>query len=164
MPDYGKLIDEEKQRQDSAIAAAERNKAREIELVAFFREVEIELGIEMAKANVELKKRAAPLLFGPFRPIRDQEKIEFAFGLRNPCCRLTLRNTDALPEVSVIRAELLQETGSRAARLQFAVEGEKRPFQVYRMPVEGFPDVSVPMSPAEIAQEIVSGILRGRFD
>src|SRR5690242_4229494 len=107
MFDYGKLIDEEKGRQDSAIAAAEARKARDIEIIAFFRELEIELGIEMAKANNELKKRSALTIFGPFRPIRHQEVIELAFGLINPCCRLALKKSDPLREVSAIRVELI---------------------------------------------------------
>lgn len=74
MPDYGKLIDEEKQRQDSALAAADAHRAREIQMVGFFREVEIELGVEMAKANAELKKRAAPVIFGPFRPVPTRKR------------------------------------------------------------------------------------------
>lgn len=163
MFDYGKLIDEEKVRQDSTIAAAERSRAREIELVAFFREVEIELGIEMAKANAELKKRAAPIIFGPFRPVRDQESIELAFGLRNPCCRLTLHNTIRLGGASSIRVELLDESGEQVTSAQFVIEGEKGSLKAYRTMVEGFPDRSAELSPSEIAQEIVSGMIRGRL-
>lgn len=163
MQDYGKLIDDERRREESAIAAAERSKTREIELVAFFREVEIELGVEMAKANVELKKRAAPLIFGPFRPVHDQEKIELAFGLRNPCCRLTLLNTNALLDASAIRTELLDESGAQIARMHFVIEGEQKPLRAYRSLIENFPDHSSEMKPPEIAQEIVSGIIRGRF-
>jgi hypothetical protein len=164
MPDYGKLIDEEKQKKDSAIAAADARRIREIELVALFREVEIELGMEMAKANAELKKRAAPLIFGPFRPIPNQEKIELAFGLRNPCCRLTLQNTDPLLELAAIRVELIEESGKETARMKFVLEGNRRPLKAYRSLVEGFPDRSTELTPAQIAQEIVCGMIRGRFE
>lgn len=163
MPDYGKLIDEQKERNNSAIATAERSRARDIELVAFFREVEIEIGVEMAKANVELKKRAAPMIFGPLRPVRDQEMIELAFGLRNPSCRLTLQNTNPEHDASAIRVELLDESGVQIARTRFIVEGDHRPLKAYRSPVEGFPDRSSELSPSEIAQEIVSGMIRGRL-
>jgi len=164
MPDYGKLIDEEKQRQDSAIALADAYRAREIEMVAFFREVEIELGVEMAKANVELKKRAAPTLFGPLRPIPGQERIELALGLRSPCCRITLHNTDPLAGASAIRVELIEPAGSIKARTRFVIEGESGSLKACRSPIEGFPDRSSPITPAEIAQEIICGILRGRFE
>lgn len=163
MFDYGKLIDEEKGREDSLIAAAEVRKALDIERVAFFREVEIELGVEMARANVELKRRGAPILSGPFRPIRDQEKIELAFGLRNPCCRLTLRNADPKLEFAAIRVELLEESGTEKARMHFVIEGDRRPLKAYRSMVEGFPDRSAEMTSSQIAQEIISGIIRGRF-
>lgn len=162
MLDYGKLIDEEKERENSALAAAARSKAREIELVAFFREVEIELGREMARANAELKKRAAPIIFGPFRPVRDQEKIELALGLRNPCCRIILQHTSSLLDVSAIQVELLDEAGVQVARTRFVIEGE-RPLKAYRTMVEDFPDRSAELSPSEIAQEIVSGLIRGRL-
>lgn len=162
MFDYGKLIDEENERESSALAAAQRSKTREIELVAFFREVEIELGVEMAKANAELKKRAAPIIFGPFRPVRDQEKIELAFGLRNPSCRLTLQNTNSQLDASAIRVELLDESGVQIASTRFVIEGEK-PLKAYRAMVAEVPDLSAELSPSEIAQEIVSGMIRGRL-
>lgn len=164
MPDYGKLIDEEKQKKDSAVAAADARRTREIELVGLFREVEIELGMEMAKANVELKKRAAPLIFGPFRPVASQEKLELAFGLRNPSCRLTLQNTDPLLNAAAIRAELFDESGNETARTSFVLEGDRKPLKAYRSLVEGFPDRSTEMTPSQIAQEIVCGIIRGRFE
>ena len=163
MFDYGKLIDEEKTRKDSVIATAEVRKSRDIELVAFFREVEIELGIEMAQANQELKKRGAPVIFGPLRPVRDQEKIELAFGLNNPCCRLTLLNSDPQLEVSTIRIDLVDEAGAVKARMHYVIEGERKPLRAYRSPVIGLPDRSAEVTASEIAQEIVSGIIRGRF-
>ena len=164
MPDYGKLIDAEKQRRESAIAAADARRAREIEMVAFFREVEIELGMEMAKANAELKKRAAPVIFGPFRPVPGQEKIELAFGLRNPCCRLTLQNSDARLEAAAIGAELIDESGHETARAKFVIEGDASALKAYRSLVEGFPDRTTELKPSEIAQEIVCGMIRGRFE
>ena len=162
MFDYGKLIDDEERRGDSAVAN-EARKARDIELVAFFREVEIELGIEMAKANIELKRHSAPIISGPFRPIRDQEKIEFAFGLKNPCCRITLQNTDARLQVSAIRVELVDESGAVKASTRFVIEGDHRPLKAFRSLVEGFPDRTAELTVSQIGQEIVSGIIRGRF-
>src|SRR3954454_20671388 len=96
MVDYGKLLDEEKARRESAIANAEAQRRREIELVAFFRSVEIAVGEEMAKANRELKRRGGAMIEGPFRPgkagnARD-EQIELTFGSRRPACRLTLES------------------------------------------------------------------------
>ncbi len=164
MLDYGKLIDQENRRKDSAITTAQARKAREIELIAFFREIEIALGVEMARANQELKARGAPLIFGPFRPVRDQEKIELAFGLNNPCCRLTLMNCDPLLDASAIRTDLIEESGVLKATMHFAIEEEHRPLRAYRSPVIGLPDRSAERTASQIAQEIISGIIRGRFD
>ena len=80
MVDYAKLLDEEKARRDSAIANAEAQRRREIELVAFFRSVEIALGEEMARANQELRRRGAPIIEGPFRPVKGEEQFRIEFG------------------------------------------------------------------------------------
>jgi len=163
MIDYGKLIDEETRRRDSAISMAAAQRAREIEVVALFRNVEIDLGKEMARANEELKKRAAPTITGPFRPIKDGETIELAFGAQNPRCRLSLQNTDPAIGWSRIHVELLNESGAQIAQTDFVIEGEATGLKVYRALVEGFPDRTSEVSPAEVAREIVPGIIRGRF-
>jgi hypothetical protein len=163
MVDYGKLIDEEKAREDSAIAAAEALKKREIDLVSFFRSVEINLGEEMARANVELKKRGAPVIEGPFRPLKDEEKIGLAFGKRRPSCRLTLQSTFAQIGISRIQVELFDETGASIGKKDYVIEGEAGALKAYQSLIEGFPDHNAEVSASEIAQEIVTGIIRGRF-
>jgi len=163
MVDYAKLLDEEKARRDSAIANAEAKRRREIELLAFFRSVEIALGQEMAKANQELKRRGAPTIDGPFRPIREEELIELTFGTRRPACRLMLESLDPLMGLSRIKVELLDDARNVAGRMQYLLEGESENVKVFKPLVEGFPDRGSEHSPDEIAQEIVPGIIRGRF-
>jgi len=163
MVDYAKLLDEEKARRDSAIANAEAKRRREIELVAFFRSVEIALGQEMAKANQELKRRGAPTIDGPFRPIREEELIELTFGTRRPACRLTLESLDPLMGLSRMKVELLDDARNVAGRMHYLLEGESENVEVFKPLVEGFPDRGSEHSPDEIAQEIVPGIIRGRF-
>jgi len=163
MVDYAKLLDEEKARRDSAIANAEAKRRREIELVAFFRSVEIALGQEMAKANQELKRRGAPTIDGPFRPIREEELIELTFGTRRPACRLTLESLDPLMGLSRMKVELLDDARNVAGRMHYLLEGESENVKVFKPLVEGFPDRGSEHSPDEIAQEIVPGIIRGRF-
>ncbi len=163
MVDYGKLLDEEKARRDSAIANAEAQRRREIELVAFFRNVEIALGQEMAKANQELRRRGAPTIEGPFRPIKGDEQIELLFGPRRPACRLTLESIDPLMGLSRVVVELLDERHDLAGRMQYLLEGEAENVRAYKPLVEGFPDRGSQCSPEEIAQEIVPGMIRGRF-
>lgn len=163
MVDYGKLLDEEQARRDSAIANAEAQRRREIELVAFFRSVEISLGMEMAKANRELKRRGAPTIEGPFRPRTGDEQIELTFGTRRPGCRLTLESIDPLMGLSRMKVELLDDAGNVAGRMRYLLEGEAENVKAYKPLVEGYPDRGSVISPDEIAQEIVPGIIRGRF-
>ena len=163
MVDYAKLLDEEKARKDSASANAEARRKREIELVAFFRSVEIALGQEMAKANQELKRRGAPTIAGPLRPVKDGEQIELAFGTRKPACRLTLESIDPLMGLSRIKIELFDDARNVAGRMQFLLEGEAENVKAYKPLVEGFPDRGSVNSPDEIAQEIMPAIIRGRF-
>lgn len=163
MVDYGKLLDEEKARRDSSLANAEAQRKREIELLAFFRSVEIALGEEMAKANVELKRRGAPKIEGPFRPVKDEESIELTFGVRRPACRLTLESLDPLMGLSRMKVELFDDAQNIGGRMHYLLEGEAANVKAYKPLVEGFPDRGTTHSPNEIAQEIVPGIIRGRF-
>jgi hypothetical protein len=163
MVDYGRLLDEEQSRRNSAIANAEVQRKREIELVAFFRSVEIALGEEMAKANHELKRRGAPTIEGPFRPIKGEEQIELTFGKRGPACRLTLESIDPLIGLSRLKVELIDDAHDIVSRMHYLLEGEAAHVKAYKPLVEGFPDRGATNSPEEIAQEIVPGIIRGRF-
>lgn len=163
MVDYGKLLDEEQARRNSAMANAEAQRKREIELVAFFRHVEIAVGQEMAKANQELKRRGAPKIEGPFRPRKGEEQIELTFGSRKPACRLTLESLDPLMGLSRMKVELFDESRNLAGRMQYLLEGEAANVKAYKPLVEGFPDHGAVHSPEEMAQEIVTGIIRGRF-
>lgn len=163
MVDYAKLIKEEAARQDSAIADAETQWKREIELLAFFRQVEICLGEEMALANKELKERAAPFISGPFRPVKDAETIELAFGTRRPCCRLNLSGAVGGAGWARIHVELLDDTGNAMGKKQYFLDATNPIVKAHMSLVEGFPDRASETAPSEIAQEIITGILRGRF-
>jgi len=163
MVDYGKLIEEESARKDSAITTAETQWKREIELLAFFRDVEIELGREMVKANQELRKRAAPTISGPFRPVKEEERIELAFGTRRPCCQLVLQGAAGHSQVARIQVELFDDLGNELGRTEYFVDGGLPAVKAFRFLVEGFPDRGAEVSSTEIAQEIIAGILRGRF-
>ena len=46
---------------------------------------------------------------------------------------------------------------------QFLLEGQEENVRAFKPLVEGFPDRGSVSSPEEIAQEIVPGIIRGRF-
>lgn len=163
MVDYAKLLDEEKARRDSAVANAEAQRKREIELVAFFREVEIAIGVEMAKANQELKRRGAPVIDGPFRPQVDEEQIELGFGNCRPACRLTLQSIAAQIGLSRIKADLFDQSENPVATVLYLLEGEATNVRAYKPLIESFPDHGAECSAEVIAQEVVPAIIRGRF-
>jgi hypothetical protein len=163
MVDYAKIVGEEKAHPDSTLSAAEIQKRRETDLVALFRDIETALGEEVAKANVELKKRDAPTISGPFRPVIGEERIELALGTVDPCCRLTFQSTAAQVALSRIVVELFGDTGASIAHTEYVTEDQVLPLKVYKSLVEGFPDRDAEMTPAAIAQEIVPGIIRGQF-
>jgi hypothetical protein len=163
MVDYAKLIDEEKARQDSAIAKVTAHKERELDLLSFFRRVEIDLGKEIAKANEELKKRGVSTILGPHRPEKRDDQIEYHLGSRKSCCRLTLESTSAEVGLSRIHTELFDEKGVVIGQTDYVIEGEAQDLRTYKSLVEGFPDHAAQVGSTEIAQEIVPGIIRGRF-
>ena len=162
MVDYGKLIDEEKSRQDSVLSTEEARRKREIDMIAFFRNVEIEIGVEMARANQELQKRGSPVIGGPFRPKNDEEIIELEFAGLSPRCRLTLQTAKELG-LARIQVELYDNSESPMSRAEFVIEAEAKGVKAYRPLVAGFPDKAAELTAAEIAQRIVPGIIRGRF-
>jgi hypothetical protein len=163
MVDYAKLIDEEKTRKDSPLASAEAQRLRDLDLLAYFRRIEIDLGEETAKANIELEKRGDPKIEGPYRPAKGEDRIEFALGARKPCCRIVLQSTSAKVGMSRIHVELLDEAGALIGQADYVIEGEGFALTTYKSVVEGFPDRSAQLGSAEIAQEVIPGILRGRF-
>jgi hypothetical protein len=163
MVDYGKLIDEERARGDSAVAFVEAKEKKDAELTVYFAAIESALVAEVAAANPELERRGAPAITGPYRPMSVENRIELGFGTRNPCCRLSLESTAPEVGLSRIHAELLDENGAVIARTDFVIEGEAENLKTYKSLVEGFPDRDSRVGPAEMAQAVVAGILRGRF-
>jgi len=163
MVDYAKLVGEEKARQDSTLSSAEIQKRRETDLVALFREIELTLGEEVTKANEELSKSGAPTISGPFRPVIGEERIELALGTIDPVCRVTFQSTSTQVALSRIVVELFDEAGAPIANTEFVTDDPTSPLKAYKSLVEGFPDRDAEIAPSAIAQEIVPGILRGKF-
>jgi hypothetical protein len=163
MVDYARLIAEEMTRRDSAIAIIDSQAKREIELHSLFMNVEFSLGDEVAKANHELDKRSSPNIGGPVRPDKNENEIELSFGPRNPCFRLTVKSAEGLPGLSKLHAELLDEAGTIIDQTDFEIEGNGNDLSVYKPIVEGSPNRASALTAAEIGQEVVTGIIRGRF-
>jgi hypothetical protein len=163
MVDYAKLVEEEKARQDSTLSSAEIQRTRETDLVTLFRDIEIALGEEVTKANEELKKTGSPTISGPFRPVIGEERIELALGSVDPVCRLTIQSTTTHVALSRIVVELFGEAGTSIGRTEYVTDDEVLPLKLHKSLVEGFPDRDAEIEPSAIAQEIVPGILRGKF-
>jgi hypothetical protein len=161
--DYAKLAEEEKERQDAAHAAAEAEHSRQKTLLDFFDSVETHLSEEISKANQELGKRGDPTFSGPNRSSNGEERIDLAYGSRNPACKLTLQTTAELG-LSRILVELLSDTGDMVGSTDYVMEQEGLELRAYKSLVEGFPDHASAVTSAEIAQQIVPGIIRGRFE
>ncbi len=162
--DYAKLIDEEKARQqESAIAKVEAHKERDQDLHSFFGRVETDLGSEIAKANEELNKRGVPTIEGPYTREGHDDQIEYNLGTRKPGCRLSLESTSPEVGLSRIHTELFDEEGKVIAQTDYVVEGVAQDLKTCKSLVEGFPDHAAQVGSTEIAQEIVAGIIRGRF-
>src|ERR1700722_4449672 len=109
MVDYAKLIDEEKAKQESAIAKVEAHREKHQDLQSFFKRVENDLGEEIAKANAELTTRGAPTIEGPYTREGQADQIEYNLGSRKPCCRITLESTSAEVGLSRFHTELFDE-------------------------------------------------------
>jgi hypothetical protein len=164
MVDYAKLAEEEKARQEAAHAAAEAERLRQKALRDFFDSVETHLSDEINKANEELSKRGDPTFSRPQRPFKNEERIDIAYGTRSPCCKLILQTTDVEVGLSRIVVELFGDSEDEIGRTEFVLEGEALDLKAYKSLVEGFPDHSVEVTSAEIAQQIVPGIIRGHFE
>jgi hypothetical protein len=164
MVDYAKLAEDEKARQDAAHAATEAERQREKALRDFFDSVETHLSEEMNKANEELGKRGDPTFSGSQRPFKNEERIDIAYGTRSPCCKLILQTAAVEVGLSRIVVELFGDSGDAIGRTEFVLEGETSALKAYKSLVEGFPDHGVEITPAEIAQQIVPGIIRGHFE
>jgi hypothetical protein len=162
MVDYAKLAEEEKARLDAANAAAEAEQKLKKAVLDFFSSIETHLGEETAKANEELGKRGDPVFSAPQRS--NEQTIELAYGARNPCCKLTLQAAEAEVGLTRILVELLDDSGKTAAQSDYVLEEKGPELKVYKSLVEGFPDHDAEISSAEIAQEIVPGIIRGHFE
>lgn len=163
MVDYGKLIDEEKGRRDSALSFIESKARKDSELESYFAKIADDLAMEVSTANKELQMRGSPVISGPTRGLTTEDRLELAFGSRNPACRLTLQSTTPSIGLSRIHVELFDEDGGVIAQTDFVIEGEAGALMTYKSLIEGFPDHAKQVGSPEIAEEIVAGIIRGKF-
>ena len=158
MVDYEKLAARAKAAQDAANFASRKAQESAVDPKVFFQRVTTHLNEEMNKANVELLKRG-------FEPISRNHLPNFdgivflIFGI-GFMCRVEL---EAQPRVSRIKAIICgPPNGQESSRREFLFGQESSP--------AGSPNAaagamrSVGLTPHEIAQEIIAGIVIGTFD
>ena len=155
MVDYAKLADTAKVKRDADRSAADRHKQLIADPSVFYGRVRAHLQEEMKKANVQLRKRGAAFLDQNHLPGFPNEMFltygtdslcRVGLGIMGGGCRVTAVISGPPNGYEISRKEYLcdQEAPRREA-----------------LPVGG---AAVASRPDEIAVDIISGILRGKFD
>ena len=155
MVDYAKLADTAKVKQDADRSAAERHRQLRADPCVFFGRVRARLLEEMKKANVELRKRGAAFLEQNHLPGFPNEMFltygtdslcRVGLGIMGGGCRVTAVISGPPNGYEISRKEYLCD--------QDAACQEVRPAG----------RLVVACRPNEIAVDIISGILVGKFD
>jgi hypothetical protein len=152
---YAILADTAKVKQDADRSAADRHKQLRVHPSVFFARVRVHLLEEMKKANVELRKRGAALLDQNHLPGFPNEMF-LTYGT-DALCRVGLEIIGGGCRVTAIISG--PPNGHEISRKAYLC-GQEAPCREARP--DGGP--AVPSRPDEVAVDIISGILRGRFD
>jgi len=158
MVDYGKLAAEAKAMQDTANLASPRDERLEADPKVFFQRVTAQIGEEMNRANAELRKRGVGAIarnhLGGFEGV---VFLTFGIGL---LCKVELACDGRGDRIRAIISG--PPSGLETARKEFPI-GEE-PLGFGRPRAEGAGLLNTGYSPEEIAQDIISGIVIGKFD
>lgn len=158
MVDYARLAAKAKAMQDAERFSADKQSRMEVDPKAFFERVRAHLIEEMTKANVELRKRKA-VGFGRNHMPGFEDEVFITFG------------TDLLCRVS------LEVMGGRC-RITAVLSGPPNGYELSRREYpfnQGDSDSGIPLargselptagaSPYQIAVNIISSVLAGKFD
>jgi len=164
MIDYAKIAREERAKQDAASRAAAEKQKREEASIAFFKNIEAALAIELKKANPELHKHE--LLVGhkaggiTMDPKRFETQVRLSYG-RAASCEVNLDQANA-----TVQVEMLGEPDASGIATPTGML-----FQVAHNPAGSIAQrlgpgeqVSGRFGPEEIAEVVVAGLIRSRFD
>ncbi len=164
MIDYAKLAREERAKQQAAINAAAEKQRREEACIVFFKNIEATLAIELKKANPELHKNE--LLVGhkaggiTMDPKRFETQVRLSYG-RASSCEVNLDQANA-----TVQVEMLGEPDASGIAVPesmlFRVIHNHSGSVAQRLGPEQ--QVSGPYGPVEIAELVVAGLIRSRFD
>jgi hypothetical protein len=158
MVDYEKLAAKAKAAQDAANFASRKAGEAALDPQVFFQQVTAYINEEMKKANVELIKRGIEPISRNLLPNFDGVVL-LVFGL-GYMCRVEL---NAGPLLSRVRAIITgPPNGHEISRTEFVFGQEDSP--AGSQFAEVGPTRIVGPTPQEIAQEIIAGIVIGKFD
>jgi hypothetical protein len=155
MVDYAKLADAAKVKQDADRSAAYRHEQLRADPCVFFGRVRVHLLEEMKKANVELRKRGAAYLDQNHLPGFPNEMF-LTYGT-DSLCRVGLGIMGGGCRVTAIISG--PPNGYEISRKVYLCD---QPAACQEVRPDG--GRAVPCRPDEIAVDIISGILLGRFD
>jgi hypothetical protein len=164
MIDYGKIARDERAKQDAASNAAAQKQRREEASIAFFKNIEASLAIELKKANPELHKY--DLLVGhkaggiSMDPKRFETQVRLSYG-RASSCEVNLDQANATIQVemhgepdasgiAVPQSMLFQVTHNQAGSAAQRLGPDQQ--------------VSGQFGPEDIAELVVAGLIRSQFE
>ena len=157
MSDYARLADVAKQKGTVDKSVIEQHKELRADPCSFFNSVKASLLEEMNKANVELRKKKAPIFDQLHLPNFDEEFI-LTFGTDSICrvgrgimrggCRITAVLSGPPNGYEISRREYLCKKEAACREVITIEEPRSKP---------------ISFAPAEVAEDIISGVLFGRF-
>jgi hypothetical protein len=153
MVSYAKLADQAKVIQNADKLAAERHKKLRADPCAFFERVKAHIADEMFKANVELRKRRAAILEQNHLP-GFADEIFLTYGT-DSLCRVGLGIIGGGCRVTAVISG--PPNGYEISRKEYLCQQEAACMEI--LPVGG----TSASRPEEIAVDIISGILVGKF-
>jgi hypothetical protein len=158
MVNYGNLAAKAKVMQDADRLAGNKHRALRTDPCAFFEKVKACVAVEMNKANVELKKRRASVLAWNHLPDFD-DQIFLTYGT-DALCRVGLGIMRGECRITAVISG--PPNGYEISRKEYGCCQDPGCLEVLVPAAQGF--TKAPTTPDEIAVDIISGILSGRFD
>ena len=157
MINYGKLADKAKLKQEADRLASEKHKQLRADPCVFFDRVKALVAEEMNKANVELRKRGGAILGRNHLPGFDTE-VFLTYGT-DTLCRVGLGIIGGGCRLTAIISG--PPNGYELSRREYLCVQEASCSEVLHVPGEEL--TTVVACPNEIAADIISGILAGKF-
>lgn len=157
MVNYAKLADSAKKMQDARKSGSDAQKELRADPCAFFDSVKAHLATEMRKANVELRKRGAVTIDQNHLPGFDTEAF-LTFGT-DSLCRVGLGTRGGECRITAVICG--PPNGCEISRKEYLCRQKAPcPDKIHAVGVES---PSRGSSPEQIAADIISSILVGRF-